>query len=100
MAALTAGLPRGECIVTSLPGYGEDGSIPIRIDHADPRILISGELLDHIADHPDDTRRLDVATCHTYVGAVLRIDAVNRTVIYRITEFIPAVYGYIAEWPD
>ena len=34
-----ADLPRGECICTRL----DDGTI--RIDQADPRILISGELL-------------------------------------------------------
>jgi hypothetical protein len=92
-------LPRGDCIITNL--FVDDGPRPqIRIDHADPRILVSAELLDHAADYPDDCVRLDIATCHTYVGAVLRIHAVNRTVIYRITEYVPAIHCYIAEWPD
>lgn len=87
-------LPRGDCIMTSLPG-GQ-----IRIDHADPRVLISAELLDEIADHPADGAWLDLAGCSTYDGALLKISAANRTVIYRITKYIPAIHGYIAEWPD
>lgn len=91
-------LPRGDCIMTRL--YGDDGTIRLRIDHADPRILISAELLDGVADHPTPHARLDLAGCTTYDGAVLKISAVNRTVIYRITEYVPAIHGYIAEWPD
>jgi hypothetical protein len=33
-------------------------------------------------------------------GTVLKIDGVNRTVIYRIKDYVPAVHGYVAEWPD
>ena len=36
----------------------------------------------------------------TYRGAVLKICGVNRTVIYRIGEYVPRVDGYAAEWPD
>lgn len=95
-----ADLPDGEFICTSLP----DGSI--RIDQADPRILISGELLDIIVMCPGPYVEVNTAGCMpppwraTYVGAVLGIHAVNRTVIYRITEFVPRIYGYIGEWPD
>lgn len=94
------GLPRGDCIMTSLGGGR------CRTDHADPRILISAELLRSIADHPDDSVQLDTADCcdcmmqDDYTLAVLKISAVNRTVIYRITEYVPAIHGYIAEWPD
>jgi hypothetical protein len=94
-----ADLPRGDCIMTTL--LDADGTqTGIRIDHADPRIIISAELLDAIADNPLPHSWLNVARCSTYDGAVLRIEAVNRTVVYRITEYIPAVRGYIAEWPD
>ncbi|SRR6266566_2387945 len=104
-----ADLPRGECICTRL----DDGTI--RIDQADPRILISGELLDAIARHgviADGTEALalnawlDTTGCMpppwraTYRGAVLKICGVNRTVIYRIGEYVPRVDGYAAEWPD
>jgi hypothetical protein len=88
------GLPDGQCIVTSLPGR------QIRIDHADPRILISAELLDAIADKPDDTVWLDLTGCSTYDGSLLKVNAVNRTVIYRIVAYVPAIHGYIGEWPD
>src|SRR2546421_345720 len=88
-----ADLPRGECIVTRL----EDGAL--RIDHADPRILISAELLDTIVTTPigmaGDTIRLSgqrnawlVPACarpdHDYTGAVLHIDGINQHVVYRI----------------
>lgn len=101
-------LPDGECIMTSLPG-GQ-----IRVDHADPRILISGELLDHVARTGDSehVRRLgplnaylDTTGCMpppwraTYVGAVLKVTAVNRTLIYRITRYVAPIHAYIGEWP-
>jgi hypothetical protein len=105
-----ADLPRGECICTRVDGGN------IRVDHADPRVLISGELLDAVARFGDSgvlagdwlalNARLDTAGCMpppwraTYVGAILRIDGVNRTVIYRITDYVPRVNGYIGEWPD
>ncbi len=89
-----ADLPRGECIMTSLPGGR------IRIDHADPRILISAELLDAIAERPAPDAWLDLAGCTTYDGALLKIHGVSRTVIYRIVDYVPRVRGYIAEWPD
>jgi hypothetical protein len=86
-------LPRGEFQATSL----DDGRI--RIDHADPRILISAELLDLIVDNPDDNRWMDLRGCTTYDGGVLTINGSNRTVIYRITGYVPRVRGFIAEWP-
>jgi hypothetical protein len=100
------GLPYGEFWCTRL----DDGTI--RVDHADPRIMIAAELLDAIALNGaivDGTEafalnaRLDMTgRMHpaTYVGAVLRIDGVNRTVIYRITDYPSAIGGYIGEWPD
>ena len=93
----------------------DDGSL--RIDHADPRVLISGGLLDSFpiaADSfgvtPDGPALmlehhawLDTAGCTDgsgYVGAVLHIHGVNRLVIYRITDYVPRVRGYVGEWPD
>src|SRR5579864_7555013 len=89
-------LPRGEFSCTRLA----DGSI--RVDRADPRILISAPLLDAIALHraiTDGTEafalnaRLDpLGGCDlTYVGAVLKINGVNRQVVYRITDYVPSV---------
>jgi len=95
-------LPQGECILTSL--YDVGAEISVRIDHADPRILISAELLAQIAAAPHPFAALTGGRgpddAPFWLGAVLRIDAANRTVIYRIVEYVPAIHGYIAEWPD
>jgi hypothetical protein len=102
-------LPQGACTWTSLPGGR------IRVDHADPRILVSAELLGSVAQFGDSdpagdwlalNAELDTAGCcdcmmaDDYTGAVLKISGVNRQVIYRITGYVPAVHGYIGEWPD
>ena len=94
------GLPDGEVVLTRFIGGN------VRVDRADPRILVSGELLDEIARDPGPPAWLDTTGCApppyraTYTGAVLRIEGVNRTVVYRITEYIPAIHAYIGEWPD
>lgn len=87
-------LPRGECTVTRLPGDR------IRIDQADPRVLISAEVPGAIVDKPTPDAWLDLAGCTTYDGGLLKIHAVNRTVIYRIVSYVSRVRGYIGEWPD
>ncbi len=96
------GLPRGQCTMTRLA----NGSI--WIDHADPRILISAELLYKITDvlvpPPGVSLRWPAPPPASgrflYNGAVLTIHGANRTVIYRIGGYVPRVHGYIAEWPD
>jgi hypothetical protein len=90
-------LPRGECIMTRL----DDGSL--RIDHADPRILISAELLARACVAPGSGISLGREHPGSHCcgeGALLKINGVNRQVIYRITEYVPRVHGYVAEWPD
>jgi hypothetical protein len=93
-------LPRGECILTRL----DDGSI--RINQADPRILISAPLLWQVTDAPAPGVSLrwlsppPPVDRFLYTGAVLTIHGVNRTVIYRIGAYVPRVDGYISEWPD
>ena len=94
-------VPTGDCLCTRLPDGG------IRIDTADPRIIISGELLDAIAGVPDSPLPISnawlvepIPHLGSYVGAVLHIDGVNRHVIYRITHYLPRIGGYIGEWPD
>jgi hypothetical protein len=92
-----AGLPDGEFWCTRLDGG------TVRIDQADPRILVSAKLLDAIISNPVAEQRADLAGCmpgHGYVGAVLHIHGVNRHVVYRVTEYVPRINGYIAEWPD
>lgn len=87
-------LPAGEFWATPL---SEDS---IRIDRADPHILISATLLDDIADHPSPWAWLDTTGCETFIGALLRINGVNRKVIYRITGWFPGSRCFIGEWPD
>ena len=88
----------GECVITRIddPVYGSS----LRIDHADPRILINAELVDEVADNPHPDVMLDLAGCETYMGALLKIRAVNRNVIYRLTGWLPHERAFIAEWPD
>lgn len=95
-----ADLPQGECIVTRL----DDGTL--RVDRADPRILISGELLYEIATEsspwasilPPPGNQWDGAG--TLEGALLKICGVNQTVIYRVGQYFPRIRAYIGEWPD
>jgi hypothetical protein len=104
------GLPDGQCIVRLLPGD------LLSVEHADPRVIISTELLDLIASGPLPLSRprhpLTEGHCRLeipddgldrrgwYEGCLLKIAGVNRTVIYRIGEYVPAVHSYVAEWPD
>jgi hypothetical protein len=88
-----ADLPRGECIFRK----DADG---IHIDQADPRILISAELLDVIVDNPDDTVWMDLRNCTTYDGGLLKIHGVNRSVTYRISGYVPAIRAFTAEMAD
>jgi len=98
MAVRDGFLPDGECVCTRL----DDGTI--RIDRADPRILISAEVIDAIIDGSMPAGRLYRPHSHgghaSYAGALIKIPGVNQTVVYRITEYVPAIHGYIAEWPD
>ena len=105
MAVIAAGtgmpvpgdLPRGEVWVTRL----SDGHF--RIERADPRVLISAELLCGIVRAPTPDIWLDTAACegaYGYTAAILHIHGVNQTVIYRVLEYVPRVWAYIAEWPD
>jgi hypothetical protein len=88
-----ADLPHGEFVLWPT-GNGDE----FTIGRADPRILISAELLSTIdIDSPHIS--LDLPAPKTFVGALLKIRGVNRTVIYAITEYLPRVHGYIGQWP-
>ena len=92
-------LPEGECTLSR-----RDGTL--WIEHADSRILISLELLDAIVrgeQSPEVSIRVrdDADTSPgCWLGAVIRIEAANRTVLYRITGYAHWCLSYIAEWPD
>lgn len=79
----------GECIVTE---HRDGDRRWLTFDRADPRIMVSAELLEAIAKAPGPGVSLD--------GDILRIEGADRTVIYRIGEKVPDYFGYYAEWPD
>jgi hypothetical protein len=87
-AALASGEP-GTCVVTR----PDDplGTFQLRVDHADPRIWITAELLEQIPEHDAPA---------TLKDGVLTINGVNRKVIYRIGRYLPERGVYEAEWPD
>lgn len=94
-------LPQGDVILTRF----ENGQL--RVDHADPKVMIGVQLLEQIeaGSHPDGVtltlaKDAQGGLLCRYTGAVLRIEAANQTLIYRITEPVWWYLGYIAEWPD
>jgi hypothetical protein len=91
------GLPKGTCEFSYRDGQ-------LWVDHADPRIVISAELIDTVARSelwPDATLgRLDFTIPNGHAGALLKIRGANRTVVYRLTAYADWCLGYIAEWPD
>jgi hypothetical protein len=78
----------GDCIITR---HWDDGRLTV--DQADPRVIVSVEFLEEV-------RRGKGAPEITIRDDVMRIEASNRTVIYRIGEKVPDMYAYYAEWPD
>lgn len=92
-------LPKGEFAVSRRDGH-------LWVNHADSRILISLEFLDAIVrgeECPEMTIRVrdeSYAGPGCWLGAVIRIEAVNRTVVYRLTGYADWCLGYIGEWPD
>lgn len=92
-------LPKGTCEFSRRDGH-------VWIDHADPQIVISLELLDAIVcgeARPEASIRVrDDAKPEPgwLLGAAVRFEAANRTVVYRITGYADWCRGYIAEWPD
>jgi hypothetical protein len=108
--------PVGELALTRGPvtcGEGHEMHVEwIRVDHADPVILITCGLLRElllwgcgphaelkpgpgataIRQVEDQLQRLE--------GWLLTVRGENRTVMYRIAEKSASAYGYVAEWPD
>jgi hypothetical protein len=98
----------GDCVMTQHLDLAT-GEYSITIDHADPRILIGADLLRQISEGPSEwfpfPQRAQVRLAGVvpyediYLGATLRIEGTNRTVIYRITARHDE-HTYIGEWPD
>lgn len=74
------------------------------IDHADPRIVISLELLDMFVAgdlRPEVSVRVrdeQYSGPVCWLGAVIRIEAANRTVIYRLAGWYPSIRAYLGEF--
>ncbi len=67
--------------------------VGLQIDHADPQVRISAELLAKLrAGRLRPEIRLD--------GDLLRIAGTNRTVIYRLGGPTPDGSAYYMAWPD
>lgn len=84
-----------------------DGTRELLIERTEPQIKISAELLEMIAEGhspwarltwPDGSGPDPVFGLH--VGAILRIDASNQTVIYRVEAYHFQPDYYVAEFPD
>lgn len=79
----------GDCVLTLLADER------VRVDQADPRILIASDLVHELRDGLQPRGR-----GITLTGDILRIEGVNRTVIYRISDERHDPYNYLGEWPD
>jgi hypothetical protein len=76
-----------------LPYPGQhDGPWLLRVKRADPRILISGLMMDMIRDGHGCGWKID--------GDLLRFKAVNGTWVYRVGEYLEERRAWVAEWPD
>ena len=97
----------GECVVTSLHdhrGYCER----VRIDRADPRVLITATLLEEwlaygtgafvdLRPGPDAS---PLPGLHGFTGWLVTVRGENQTVVYRVGQKVPHALAYEAEWPD
>jgi len=95
----------GECVVRQL--LDDAGAVTgLEVLRAAPVVLISPELLDQLVDPPSP----GWGAFASFDGDVLRIRAVNRTVVYRVIGWhpagerppgpgveVPSLTGY---WPD
>lgn len=108
--------------------HHNDGTTDLIIDRADPQVWISDQLLRALHDEQEDNPwaylrvdatlkrdpRCDAVNCclqedhgTCFMGAVLTIKAQNRTVIYKIHQWVEAPSDtwaahsmWAASWPD
>lgn len=86
----------GECIITRRDGR-------LWIDRADPRVAITVQLLNEIIcgrTLPGVTIRHPDNGALSLRGSVIRIEAANRTVLYRLEECLDWCSCWTAVWPD
>jgi hypothetical protein len=82
----------GTLEATLIPHPADRGLAHIRVDRADPRILISGLLMDLIRNGHATGCEID--------GDLLRLTAVNGSWVYRVGEHLEDRHAWVAEWPD
>ena len=81
------------CLARLLPDDLITGQPRIWIEHADPEVEITDELMDELMTG-------NLAPGVSFRGGVLRIGAENQTVIYEITGHRFAARTWTARWPD
>ena len=64
---------------------------------ADPRVKIVGDI---VREAKTARPGLDRPPFAEVDGDLFRINADNRTVVYRLVEYIESEDVYLAEWPD
>lgn len=101
----------GECCFTT--HYPHGGPSFYTIDRADPHILISDEILNEIRDRVPDGVSLDIPLRSNsnhqcpdsqpgfcFKDCLVAFTAANRTVIYRVGDYLPERNAWEASWPD
>lgn len=105
------GGPLGLCRVF---WYQVGDAYPCTLNRADPQVWIPDELLTATREgrgHPflsltQVPQSIWPSECreshpgHCFYGALLRIEADNQTVIYRIGEYVPEHHAWWGRWPD
>lgn len=102
----------GECRFTSL-WNAERGRWDVRIDHADPHVLVTLKFLDQAIFEPTDQLWMVYSSeqvCfedHEHsnlecfrLRSIMHIKGVNREVLYRITPHPERTDVYEGRWPD
>lgn len=85
---------RGE--VGHLDLYRKPPMDDLYIQRADPRIKICVRILEEIQQGMEWGAQFEA----TVRDGIVRIKAVNQTVVYRLGDYIPSEHAYYAEWPD
>jgi hypothetical protein len=104
--------------VLVLRRHWDDGSSWLTIAKADPQVEFSDELLQDFAeggdndgmypdveldqspDHHDGTDCPEFHTAYCFTDCLVRINGRDRTVIYRIGEYVAKSNSWVGRWPD
>lgn len=84
----------GELVVIQHTPDDEHPSFWLSIERADPVVRASARLVDQIRAGTELLPGCGID------GDLLRIEADDRTVVYRIMEQVPDRFCYVLRWPD